>query len=1187
MQLLRVKLAGFKSFVDPTVIDTPSRLVAIVGPNGCGKSNVIDAISWLLGENSPKYLRGESSTDLIFNGSNGRQPVGQASVEAIFDNSDGTIGGEYAQYAEISIKRVINRDADSAYYLNGVRCRKRDALDILMHTGLGPRSYAFVGQNMIGQVVNAKPQELRNHLESAAGIAKYKDRRHETELRIARTNENLSRVNDLRTELEGRLEQLKHQAGQAEKYKVLKVEERTLRGDLYAMQWRLLDGKMVAHTVLIQQAETAIEGHRLDLQRILAEMESKQEEDSVQQEKVSEVQGRFYALGNQITRAEQDILHLEERKRQLEAELGQKARDVAAVLAETAETDQDCLNLQTAIDELKPQLLAKETEKSALQAALRQAEETSQSWQSRWDIFNQTAAKANQVAQVEKNRIDFLEQKSASLTKRVNQLETDIARFDFTALTAEIEHLAQAVQAVEAELALKQEVLKSLRENGIALQNAQQEETKSLDKTRSELQQCRGQKASLDALQQTALGQKDSKVLPWLNKHQMTHYPRLAAQIAVEKGWEKATETVLGFALQAICVTDIQDFAAALSEFSSGQLCLFNQQALVEQSTLVSSAGTLPLLLSKVKSQFALEALLGGIYLAESLNEALNFAEQLAAHESIVTKDGVWLSKSWLKILRETDPKAGIFQREEELKTLSVRIKELEDRQKESEANLVKRREEMNALDKERDSAQQGYSQLQSKSGKVNAERKMKSERLAELKAQATRLQNEKSECESELNKAQTDILTARDVWDKALAEIESLSAERERLTKERDLARESLQHIREGLRKKTEETHQHALSLQSHEGKLQAALAQKGRLKAQVTLLEERQLNLQKEVAALPVLSEMKSVLARLLDEHAEVQNALNAAREVLSSIQHRVRELNEERYDVEGRMNTVRSSLETLRVEWQGYKVKADGVLEQLCELNVALESLLPTLPEEGSVEDYQRRLEQVVNRIQRLGAINLMAIEEYATCLERKEYLDKQMTDLQEALALLEEAIAKIDKETRIRFKETFDRVNARFQELFPTIFGGGKAYLELTSDDLLEAGVSMMACPPGKRNSTIYLLSGGEKSLTAIAFIFSIFHLNPAPFCLLDEVDAALDDANVVRFTNIVKAMADKTQFLFISHNKIAIEMGQQLIGVTMNEPGVSRLVSVDLEKAMSFVEKGIETEMENEVAVATS
>ncbi len=1168
MQLTEMKMSGFKSFVDATTVPFPGKLIAVVGPNGCGKSNIIDAVTWVMGESSPKYLRGESLTDVIFNGSSARKPIGQASVELVFDNSDGTLGGEYAKFSQISVKRLINRESDSSYYLNGVRCRKRDIVDLFLGTGLGPRSYSIIGQNMIGRIIEAKPDDLRTYLEEAAGISKYKERRHETELRINHTKENLARVNDVNAELEKQLNHLKHQATVAEKYKTLKQQERVLRAELYAIQWRMLDSQMVDFSLKIQHDETALEARNAELTGTDRDIEQLRHEQRVAQDAFQEVQRRYYSVGNEITRIEQEVLHQQERQQQWENDLSQTEQDWQGLKDQIAESEEESHELEQDIMQTEPKHKHAEREFTMQEERVQIAEEATQTWQAEWDEFQQTAAKSSQTAQVEKTHIQHLEQNILSLQKRDSQLKQDQEKFNFDEIKRELAEFEQKSHEVAEKLDYSAQQLDDVKSEIQTLQGVQQDSNANLDRLRNELQRARGQQASLEALQQTALGQRDNSTAPWVNKYELGAKPRLAQHVQVQQGWELAVEKVLGFCLQAICVDDVKALAPHFEELKAGNLCIFNPGQTVASSTS-QDADTL---LSKVNAPWSLDSLLAGIYVADSFEDGLNIAANLAPHESVVTKDGVWMNRAWVKILRESDPALGVFQREEELKQLAIKIEQLQDTQQELEANIAERTTNLRQLEQQRDQLQQQLNQMQNAASQLNVQRKVKQERLVELQQQSERFLTEQRECAQQLQQAEQELLTARDHWQEAMQELESQADRRDALMQEREQVRQALQSAREKARQLKEELHEFDLRMQTARSQKSSLMQNIGRMQNQLLTLNERKITLQSELSSIPPIDTLKKSLDRALDKHVSVESELNTARIATEALEQEFKSLEEKRQIIERDINKVRSSLETLRVDSQSYKVRAATLVEQIAATEFKLEDVLKELPQDITAEEWQAKLDQVVSRVARLGAINLVAIEEYATCLERKQYLDQQIDDLQSGLLTLEEAIAKIDRETRQRFKETFDEVNNRFQDLFPTIFGGGKAYLELTSDNLLEAGVTMMACPPGKRNSSIYLLSGGEKSLTALALIFSIFYLNPAPFCLLDEVDAALDDANVVRFTRLVKSMAGKTQFIFISHNKISIEMGEHLIGVTMNEPGVSRLVSVDIEKAMKMVEE---------------
>ncbi|HSW71115.1 MAG TPA: chromosome segregation protein SMC, partial [Gammaproteobacteria bacterium] len=689
-----------------------------------------------------------------------------------------------------------------------------------------------------------------------------------------------------------------------------------------------------------------------------------------------------------------------------------------------------------------------------------------------------------------------------------------------------------------------------------------------LDQVRSELQKQRGKQASIEALQQAALGQKDLPVLKWLSQQALDKNPRLAQGIEVETGWELAVEKVLGPYLQAVCVDQLTSLATQIADFSEGQLLAFANQGSHEEA---SSSPTLKAekLLTKVHSSLPISSLLKDVYVAETHQQALALLSHLEAHESVITREGVWFSPTWFRVSHEKDPTLGVLQREQELKQLAQHILELDEQQQKIDKQLTEQQEQLAQLEQDRDKLQHSLNQVHARTAEMLAQQKAKQERRQEMKQQAEHLLQEQEEYRQQEKQTESELQKIKDSLAKAKVSQAGFKAEQDSLGAEREKFNQILQQARQNTDQSKELVHQLELRLQSTKSQQGALAHSKDRMQAQLSTIEERKQLLEKDLLQVEPLDHLKETLAATLEKHVAIEAELSRAREATESIELELEHLDKKRHLVEESSNQVRSHLETLRLDSQSLQLKEETLQQHIQEIGFSLEAVLKDLPPEAKVEEWQTECEKLANRIHRLGTINLIAVEEYATCQERKQYLDKQYEDLQASLSTLENAIAKIDRETRARFKETFDKINERFKELFPLVFGGGHAALELSDENLLEAGVAVMACPPGKRNSSIHLLSGGEKSMTAIALIFSIFHLNPSPLCLLDEVDAALDDMNVSRFCDLVKKMSEKTQFLFISHNKLAIEMAHHLIGITMHEPGVSRLVSVDVEEALRF------------------
>lgn len=1161
MQLTKIKLAGFKSFVEPTVVFVPTRLMAIVGPNGCGKSNIIDAVCWVLGENSARLLRGESLSDVIFNGSSERKPVGQASVELVFDNSDGTLGGQYAAFSEISVKRVITRE-DSAYFLNGTRCRRRDIIDIFLGTGLGPRSYAIIGQNMIQRIIEAKPDEMRTYLEEAAGVSKYKERRRETENRIQHTQENLTRLNDVRAELEKQLNSLKRQSTAAEKFKLLKEEERRLKAEWLTIQWRQLDARLVAETLQIQQQSTGLESRQAERGDLDLQLEYKRDSHRLAYEQHQEVQRHYYAIGNDVTRLEQEIQHHQARKQQLQSEYDQIEKDWSLIKNQLEESEHECEDLLSEIEALEPQVERNLQSYNEKTNQLKEAENAYNEWQSHWDHFNQDISKNTRSLEVEQTHLQHLEQKITMLAERQKKLAAEEKEVDFSNLENHLAALSakkiEVTQQINAHNLALQETYEEIKH----FQQIEQDTGKDLDNMRNALQILNGKEASLQSLQETALGKRHQESMHSLKTLNLDNKKRLGQNLKVAAGWEKAVEKVLGPDIQAVCVDHLTEIFPHLEALNKDSLSFVSKGDVKETFKKES-------LLSKVDSDWSLVHKLAHVYTASSHQEAFNISHTLKPYESIITQDGLWVSRDWVSISGALKAEEGVLQREQELKDLSQKIKATTKELQALEKKLHDTRQNLVGLKEEHQDIQKKLNGCMALAAELAAEDKMQQSQLSELKKRVLHINQDQTACQEELKKNQEELSKIRNNCKRTQALLEKQSLERENLTRERVNLRETLQNLRENVNQLQEAQHQDDIRLQTAKSQHSALQHTQTRLQQQLDSLSERKACLHIEINASSSIEFLQKDLENALKSRLLLQGDLTSARQALEMVNQELQDLEQKRHEIDREVARFRDMLEALRIEWQGIKVKSDNLIEQITQEGFHLETILQELPEVTSADEWKAKLEQVSQRIARLGAINLVAIDEFAACSERKEYLDKQYNDLQEGLTTLENAIAKIDKETRTRLKQTFDRVNERFQELFPMVFGGGKASLELTGENLLDAGVTVMACPPGKRNSTIHLLSGGEKALTAIALVFSIFHLNPAPFCLLDEVDAPLDDANISRFCQLVKKMSEKTQFIYISHNKLAMEMAESLIGVTMNEPGVSRLVSVDVKQAMAL------------------
>ncbi|MCV6626738.1 MAG: chromosome segregation protein SMC [Cellvibrionaceae bacterium] len=1160
MRLKCIKLAGFKSFVDPTTVSFPSNLCAIVGPNGCGKSNTIDAVRWVMGESSAKNLRGESMTDVIFNGSGGRKPVGQASIELIFDNSDGTLVGEYAGYSEISVKRKVTRDATNTYYLNGNKCRRRDITDIFLGTGLGPRSYAIIEQGMISRLIEAKPEELREYIEEAAGISKYKERRRDTENRMRRTLENLERLTDIREELERQLSRLERQSVAAEKYTEFKKEERLLKAQLEALRFQIFDVQAKAKQEVITELELKVESFVTDQVGKDTEIESYRLEHTELGDKFNEIQGRYFSLGSEISRIEQNIQHAQSRTVELQRDLEQTERDCkeaeAHMLADTEKTSA----WEEELAEIEPELeLIKAAEEDSGDF-LQTAEDAMHNWQLEWDSFNQVAAEPRQRAEVEQSKIQHLEQVQSRLLERVKRLDEERGNLESSEVDEEIAELSERMAQYDLDAEAKRVEVEQMGERIDEARERGSSDAEQLDQLRNKLSSMRGRHASLEALQQAALGGQNEALGEWLSQQGLADKPRLAEQLQVQSGWEQAVETALGSHLQAVCVDAIEQLAAQVAELDQGELVLLDSNGGGASADAQSLA-------QKVSGGPDVSHLLGSILAAEDLNGALAMRGQLQTSQSVMTKHGIWLGANWIRVAKDSDASSGVLARKQELEELGAAIEAAEAEVETLSEQMEQRRDEAKMLEQQREAKRREADDLGRRYGELRSQVSAKQVQVEQISMRRQRLDAEIAEAKEQMDNEAEALSESRMVLQESIDAMEQDTDKREALLSKRDELREALDKARQRARHDKDRGHELAMRYQSLKTQLDSVRSGITRLREQVQRLQDRREQITASLGEnRDPIEEYKMALEERLEERLSVERELEQARANLQSIEAKLREVEQARSQAEHEVQSVRTRLEQERLFTREVEVQRATVEKQLVEDGFHLPTLLEQLPEDAEEKPMEEELERIGNRISRLGPINLAAIDEYKVESERKNYLDTQNQDLEDALETLENAIKKIDKETRSRFKETFDQVNESLQELFPKVFGGGHAYLEMTGDDLLDTGIAIMARPPGKRNSTIHLLSGGEKALTAIALVFSIFRLNPAPFCILDEVDAPLDDANVGRYARMVEEMSKKVQFIYITHNKIAMEMAHQLLGVTMHEPGVSRLVSVDVDEA---------------------
>jgi len=1165
MQLKQLKLSGFKSFVDQTVVPFSSQLVAVLGPNGCGKSNIIDAVRWVMGEGSAKTLRGESMADVIFNGSSGRKPVGQASVELVFDNSMGRFSGQYASYQEIAIKRIVTRDGDSSYFLNGGRCRRRDITDLFLGTGAGTRGYSIIGQNTISQIVDAKPEELRAYFEEAAGVSKYKERRRETQQRIQHTRENLARVGDICRELNSQLQRLERQAAAAKKYKLLKQEERECKSDILVLKWAALTQELQQKYIELSQLRLKYEEEQAIAASISNRHVQLESERTHAQEVYQQVQTRFYEIRNEVTRL-QDLQHQQIREQQqLKLDLEQVTNDVQQA---KYQLEQDTLAYQMSQNKCSQLKLHTDAITNALASAkdtLQEKQMLEASWNEKQRSIQSQLSQYQREVHVENLKAQHLEQRRQEIMRRLEKAEVDRAVCVLPEEKAALNELQQQQNLAEdayqqAKLQLQEEM-----KHGEVLREKIKDIEEQLRVAQDESQSLHSELAAVQAsLQASLIDIKPSASL--LDSFQ--HQARLVEVIQVEEAWRSACEWVLGESLHAITLDSLDSLESSLSSLI-GQRAVFVTSVVAQDKTAV-----FPRLSDKITGfNPAWHSSLENIFTADTLEMAYSWLAKIANHQSIITVDGFWMGKGWIRIadFSKQDEaslllrKAALVKLQTALKNAIKRVNQLQEERNKQHELVADHEKSQKALTEQCDECLQLLQDIKNRLFQ-------KQHSIEQATLRTSRLQIEVEELLMQLETLAVEHMRSEEALVSARQQSDAYEKENQQLLTEKSVWQDALIATRAQVEEARTLLHEASLHLNKEQLLAQqlssAMVREQTRIDSLALRLEN--LNARSNLVDSPG-NATHQLLLQSIEQHQQLESELKVAYEKQEGFQVQLKEVHQLKLQQEQKIAAVQEQMVAFQLAEQSCRSRMDMLAEPLSELNIDPSAKMSEFVSELTIDGREQQLMLIVDKIKRLGAVNLVAIDEYETELARKTHLDEQSRDLNEALATLELAIAKMDEETQSRLKETFEQVNDLFQALFPRLFGGGHARLQLTCDNLLEAGIVVMAQPPGKRNSTIQSLSGGEKAMTAVALVFAIFQLNPSPFCMLDEVDAPLDDLNVGRFCDLVKEMSQYVQFLLITHNKVTMELADHLIGVTMREPGVSRIVAVDVEEALSFVE----------------
>ena len=1199
MRLSSIKLSGFKSFVDPTNFQVPGQLVGVVGPNGCGKSNIIDAVRWVLGESKASELRGESMQDVIFNGSTLRKPAGRASVELVFDNHEGRASGQWGQYAEIAVKRTLTRDGTSTYYINGQPVRRRDIQDIFLGTGLGPRAYAIIGQGMIARIIESRPEELRVFLEEAAGVSKYKERRRETENRLHDTRENLLRVEDILRELNTNLEKLEAQAVVANKFHQLQSDQDEKQKLLWLLRKTEAQNEQAKYFREMEQAQNDLEEQTAKLRNVELSLEQMRQAHFAVGDRLHQAQGHLYQTNSEIGSLEAQIKFVIESRTRLQNQLvtlaaqrDQWQQQAEEYASQVEEAEINVEELSAKVEEAKMVAEQKAELLPVLEGEWREAQ--SKSTESRGRIMQ--AQQQLELESAHQRNASNILSGLATRKERLQQEKNGLSMPDSTHLDNLKMQLEEKQQALEEQNFMLEEANEQqprLEEERQAAQAAVQSETAANHQLEARLN-------ALRQLQERV--QTEGKITPWLQKHELNELPRLWQKLDIEQGWETALEAILRERTSALQVSNIEWAKHFFSDAPPAKLALFAPQTTAPAGTAGgtpgaagaagSTAGVTPgagtasaasgasaggaamrpfldlLKLNDPGLRGVLQDWLHNAFYADDNTAAFAARGTLPAGACFVTKQGHIITQSSVRFYAADDEQAGMLGRQHEIDNITKQLRaqsmlaeEARSRAVRADAalsnharHLAEVRQKVQSLTSSVHTLQLEVVKLSEVEARFNQRRNQIETDLAEIAAQEAEQMQVKLESEEKFE--QLDM------------ELGNLQGEHEDGQTAFMLKEQRLADAREALRELERKAQEAEFAEKSARNRIDELRRSIATATAQVAQVAESVKAGEAELAGLESGTANEG-LQDLLDRRTQQERALADARHELDQITQQLRHHEEGRMSAERSLQPQRDKITEMQLKEQAARLSQEQFAQQLAEVQADEAALAEKLHPDMKASYLQGEVTRLTNAIAALGAVNLAALDELSTASERKNFLDAQNRDLTEAINTLEDAITKIDKETRDLLQDTFDRVNQSFSELFPILFGGGQAKLTMTGEEILDSGVQVMAQPPGKKNATIHLLSGGEKALTATALVFSMFRLNPAPFCLLDEVDAPLDDANTERFCRMVKRMSDQTQFLFISHNKIAMEMANQLIGVTMQEQGVSRIVAVDMESAATF------------------
>ena len=1160
MKLEKIKLVGFKSFPDQVTIDIVSNMTAIVGPNGCGKSNIVDAVNWALGHDA-REVRAAYADDVIFNGTSERKALGLASIELLFDNADNTAGGKYASYNQISIRRSVDRSRESKYYINNTRCRRRDIHDVFADTGLGAHGYAIIEQGMISRLIEAKPDEMRLYIEEVAGISKYRERKRDAEVRMRHTRENLARVRDISEELDKQLRKLKRQAKDAERFKGLKETQHKLSVQVLALEYKQHEKQRLHHEKQLSELRLKRESNQTELTALETQTQELRLSQDEWNEKLNQTREQFYALNAEIAGIEQDIENRRKSAEQLSEEQDAIEQAIRKIDARDQAQQQRQSDLRQKLREAEQAIATANDKMATYRQQLETGEQKQTQLRIEWDSHHSSGKEALDNVEVYRVKIDYCVKELASIQNHKLEINQRMAAVEPNTAKGKLAQQQQELQTLEQSFADHgQQIQEHIRE-AAQLQSQIDNSLEDSHEAGIQVQDLRGRLASLEALQEEEAKQTPGEVHDWLQKHNLYQARKIADYLEVDEGWEEVVEHVLGYMLSGIEVDALDSYIEDSATIQSGRLTIIESATPPDDIPQNSLA-------RKIKNSAAIKALLAHIYIVDNVQQAMQQRSRLAEHESLITADGLWLDKHCLHLYRNY-AQDGALTRRKEIERLQTEIADAEAKVAAAQAQTTSLRGRLQDCEEAREHKRVALSKVMNEISDVKlqiqqTEIKIKQEDdlIRDLNNELTRLTEGESDMQKQHDALQKDYEQAEST---ASGHDSSSSA----LEQQRVESEEAVAATRSLIAEQQQKLHE--IEIEQHS----ATTELKG-LDEAIEQSRQQHADLMQRRAAMQEASQ--SSREPIAQRQAEIQSSINKRQGIEDTIaecntqlkdnQSKIHELEEQHKSLNEAKEDLQTQQEQLHGSHQAEVARCDDLRQKLSESDFVF-GQSDDAEEPQDAEQARAELQKVEQKIGRMGSINLIAIEEFEELNERKTYLDSQNQDLVSALETLQQAISKIDRESKEKFKRTFEQINDKLGFLFKRLFNGGYARLELVEQNWLEGGVSIMVYPPGKKLSSIRLLSGGEKALAALAVVFAIFELRPAPFCILDEVDAPLDENNILNFCELISDMSNRVQFMVITHSRLTMERVTSLIGVTMAEPGVSRLVSVNVEEAVQI------------------